>query len=87
MAWDLDNVSVGENDKPQHVLVFAEKNDRVPRVIHSIPYYIPEPQDGKWEINLTILKSYKDLSGVELEMASIAKWSALMAGLNFLLGI
>jgi hypothetical protein len=58
---------VGESDKPQHVLVFAEKNEEVPLYISSIPYYIPEPQDGKWEINLTILKSSKDLSDVQPE--------------------
>ncbi|MCJ1422362.1 hypothetical protein MMC29_000242 [Sticta canariensis] len=38
---------------------------RVPDIISSIPYYIPQPPDGKWEMDLTILKSDKDLSGVE----------------------
>ncbi len=52
-------------DKPQHVLVIAEKGTRVPDVISSIPYYIPQPPDGKWEMDLTILKSDKDLSGIE----------------------
>lgn len=38
---------------------------RVPDVIPSIPYCTPQPHDGEWEINLTILKSDKDLSDVE----------------------
>src|SRR5437762_5817660 len=67
LGQDLDSASVGESDKPEHILVFAEKGEQVPKFIRSIPYYIPEPLDGKWEINLTILKSSKDLSGVQPE--------------------
>jgi hypothetical protein len=67
LGHDLDSEAVDESDKPQHVLVFAEKDKRVPNVIPSIPYYIREPLDGKWEINLTILKSGKDLSGLQPE--------------------
>ena len=67
LGHDLDSVSVGKSDKPQHVLVFAEMNDRVPKFLDSIPYYILKPQDGKWEIDLTILKSNKDLSDEELQ--------------------
>jgi hypothetical protein len=65
LPQDLPDAAVGETDKPQHVLVIAEKGTRVPDVISSIPYYIPQPSDGKWEMNLTILKSDKDLSGIE----------------------
>jgi len=65
LPQDLPDVAVGETDKPQHVLVIAEKGTRVPDIISSIPYYIPQPPDGKWEMDLTILKSDKDLSGVE----------------------
>ena len=65
LPQDLPDAAVGETDKPQHVLVIAEKGTRVPDVISSIPYYIPQPPDGKWEMDLTILKSDKDLSGIE----------------------
>ena len=65
LPQDLPDVAVGETDKPQHVLVIAEKDTRVPDVILSIPYYIPQPSDGKWEMDLTILKSDMDLSGIE----------------------
>ncbi|KAE9986994.1 hypothetical protein EG328_004126 [Venturia inaequalis] len=65
LPQDLPDVAVGETDKPQHVLVIAEKGMRVPDVISSIPYYIPQPPDGKWEMDLTILKSDKELSGIE----------------------
>lgn len=67
LGHDLDSAPVGESEKPQHVLVFAEKRQPVPKLIRSIPYYIQEPPDGKWEINLTVLKSGEDLSGVEPE--------------------
>ncbi|KAF2839911.1 hypothetical protein M501DRAFT_991901 [Patellaria atrata CBS 101060] len=56
LPQDLPDAAVGETDKPQHVLVIAEKGTRVPDVISSIPYYIPQPPDGKWEMDLTILK-------------------------------
>lgn len=58
---------MGKSDKPQHVLVFAEKNEQIPDATSSIPYYIPEPPDGQWEINLTILRSAKNLSGIRPE--------------------
>lgn len=65
LPQDLPDAVEGETDKPRHVLVIAEKGTRVPDIISSIPYYIPQPPDGKWEMNLTILKSDKDLSGIE----------------------
>lgn len=65
LPQDLPDVAVGETDKPQHVLVIAEKGTRVPDIIWSIPFYIPRPSDWKWEMDLTILKSDKDLSGIE----------------------
>jgi len=65
LPLDLPDVAVGESDKPQHVSVIAEMGKRVPDVIPSIPYYIPRPHDGEWEINLTVLKSDKDLSDIE----------------------
>lgn len=64
---DLESASVGASEKPQHILVFAEKGQQVPKFMQSIPYYIPEPLDGRWEINLTILKSSRDLSGLQPE--------------------
>jgi hypothetical protein len=65
LPQDLLETAVGESDKPQHVLVLAEKGTRVPNVISSIPYYIPQPHDEEWEINLMILKSDKNLSNIE----------------------
>ncbi|KAF2761261.1 hypothetical protein EJ05DRAFT_497810 [Pseudovirgaria hyperparasitica] len=65
LPQDPPDVGVGETDKPQRVLVIGEKGTQVPDIISSIPYYIPQPPDGKWEMDLTILKSDKDLSGVE----------------------
>ncbi|KAF1994149.1 hypothetical protein P154DRAFT_539797 [Amniculicola lignicola CBS 123094] len=53
LPQDLPNVGVGETDKPQHVLVIGEKGTQVPDIISSIPYYIPQPPDGKWEMDLT----------------------------------
>jgi hypothetical protein len=67
LGQDLDSAKVGTSEKPKHVLVLAEKGKQVPKFIRSIPYYIQEPEDGKWEINLTILKSSKDLSGIQPE--------------------
>lgn len=66
LPQDLPDAVVRATDKPQHVLVIGEKGNRVPDIIASIPYYIPQPPDGDWEIDLTILKSDRDLSGVEL---------------------
>jgi hypothetical protein len=65
LPQDLPDAAVGETDTPQHVLVIAEKGMRIPDVISSIPYYIPQPPDGRWEMDLTILKSSKDLSNIE----------------------
>jgi hypothetical protein len=83
LPQDLPDVAVGETDKPQHVLVIAEKGTRAPDVISSIPYYIPQPSDGKWEMDLTILKSDTDLSGIEPTKGLNHKKSLLMAGLSF----
>jgi hypothetical protein len=55
----------------------------VPDVIPAVRYDIRQPADGKWEIDVTILKSSMDLSLVEVEKNWIYKivdvdgWSKL----------
>jgi len=82
---DLSNAPVGKSNKPRHVLIFAEKGEEVPQYISSIPYYIHEPPDGKWEMNVTILKSMMDLSNMDVDeevghkVVSTEDWTELPA--------
>ncbi len=48
-------------------LSLRKKGKHVPKFMRSILYYITEPPDGKWEINLPILKTDKDLFHIQSE--------------------